>query len=178
MKGKEISEQTWDQVRSSYIEGHATLKELALKYGVGKSTLMNRASTEKWTTLKKAGVTESENNKTDDTDDSDDVEVLRPRIKPKLRVITPGSYFERTEEILDDAISILSEALPEARVRSAEATALALCKLLELRQKLSPPSALDLAEKAIELGISPTEFMRELKEGWRLTQSYESGKTS
>ncbi|MUH00817.1 hypothetical protein F7734_54535 [Scytonema sp. UIC 10036] len=171
MKGKEISPEVWIEIRSAYIEGQATLAELALRYGVGKSTLMNRASAEKWTTLKKAGVTESESSKTDDTDDSYDVEILQPKIKPKLRVITPGSYFQQTEEILDDAILSLHETLPQARVKSLEAAAIALARLLELRQKMTPPTAVDLAERAIELGIDPHMFMRELKEKWALRQA-------
>lgn len=44
----------------------------------------------------------------------------------------------------------------------------ALVKLLEYRRKIQPPSAAELAEQVIALGISPTEFARELREQWHL----------
>lgn len=42
----------------------------------------------------------------------------------------------------------------------------ALVKLLEYRRKIQPPTAAELAEQAIALGMSPAEFARELRQAW------------
>lgn len=46
----------------------------------------------------------------------------------------------------------------------------ALVRLLEYRRKIQPPTAADLAEQVIALGISPSEFVAELKQRWQLQQ--------
>lgn len=46
----------------------------------------------------------------------------------------------------------------------------ALVRLLEYRRKISPPTAAALADQVIELGISPSEFVGELKQKWQLQQ--------
>lgn len=146
MKGKEIPPQVWTEIKNQYIGGQATLAELALKHRVGKSTLMNKAATENWSALRKTGITVKEN-------------VLQdPQIK--FGEIPDSSV------IVDEAILILRESLPEARSRSKEAIALALCKLIELRVKMNPPTVLDLVERAIDLGFGPDEFLSELKRRW------------
>lgn len=173
MKGKEISPEVWTEIRSAYVRGQATLAELALRYGIGKSTLMNKSCQEGWTALKKAGAPSESTD--DDTDKTDNIDA--PQIK-RSKVTTSASYFQETEEVINNAILILNQSLPEARVRSAEATVLALCKLLELRQKLAPPTAADLAERVLELGISPYEFVKELREKWNLAQESQKNQTT
>lgn len=52
--------------------------------------------------------------------------------------------------------------------REVAALAGALCKLIELKLKLEPPTAAALAERVITLGFTPHEFAAALKEQWRL----------
>lgn len=51
--------------------------------------------------------------------------------------------------------------------RDMAGLASALCKLIELRLKLAPPTAEALAERAIALGYSPQEFAAELRRQWQ-----------
>jgi len=52
--------------------------------------------------------------------------------------------------------------------RSLGGLAGGLVRLLEYRRKISPPTAALLAEMVLALGISPTEFVRELRDKWQL----------
>jgi hypothetical protein len=49
---------------------------------------------------------------------------------------------------------------------SQEACALALVKLLECRRQLCFKSAVELAERSIELNISPEDFLAVFQESW------------
>lgn len=47
-------------------------------------------------------------------------------------------------------------------------TASALVRLLEYRRRINPPTVLELAELAIELNVKPEDFVKALREKWRL----------
>lgn len=70
-------------------------------------------------------------------------------------------------QIVNDAIGdvayVLSGDIPHGAIGSC---ATALCRLIELRLKLKPRTAADLAELAIGLGMSPGDFARELRIAW------------
>lgn len=51
--------------------------------------------------------------------------------------------------------------------RGIGGTAGAFVRLLEYRRKIAPPTAAALAEQAIALGLSPSEFVTELKRQWQ-----------
>ncbi|HEY9646971.1 MAG TPA: hypothetical protein V6C88_11405 [Chroococcidiopsis sp.] len=78
--------------------------------------------------------------------------------------------------IVDDAIISLSDMLTGMNNRGEDVpvdtrgvggVAGALVRLFEYRRKINPPTAADLAEMAIALGVSPTEFVAELKAKWQ-----------
>lgn len=70
-------------------------------------------------------------------------------------------------EMVDDAIAVLSGALHgDVDPRAIGGIANSLRGLLEYRRKLCPPTAGELVEQAIALGLSPAEFARELREAW------------
>ena len=71
--------------------------------------------------------------------------------------------------IVEGAIEDLADAMNIAKsedLRALGGLAGALVRLLEYRRRLVPPTAAELAEQAIALGIPPHEFIRELKEKW------------
>lgn len=49
----------WDKMRTEYIKGGVTYRQLAKKYGVSKNTIGNRAKQEGWTKLRDDAVDES-----------------------------------------------------------------------------------------------------------------------
>lgn len=69
---------------------------------------------------------------------------------------------------LDLLLSGMSSTGEERSIdtRGIGTTAGALVKLLEYRRKIQPPTAAELAEQAIALGMSPAEFARELRQAW------------
>jgi len=70
-------------------------------------------------------------------------------------------------EMIDDAIAVLSGALHgDVDSRAIGGIANSLRGLLEYRRKICPPTAGELVEQAIALGLSPAEFARELREAW------------
>jgi hypothetical protein len=70
-------------------------------------------------------------------------------------------------ELVDDAIAILSGSMHgDVDPRAIGGIANSLRGLIEFRRKLCPPTAAELVEQAIALGISPAEFARELREAW------------
>lgn len=72
-------------------------------------------------------------------------------------------------EVIDGAISDLSAALASTEdVRSLGGLAGGLVRLLEYRRKVSPPTAAEMAEQLLALGISPSEFVKELRAKWQL----------
>lgn len=96
-------------------------------------------------------------------------------------------YRERKQidevEIIEEAIDSLSFLLTgmsagpdeddNGRIRPIDTRGIgsvagALVKLLEYRRKINPPTVAALAEMAIELGMTPAEFMEALRDAWRL----------
>ncbi|MEO1399695.1 MAG: hypothetical protein AAFV72_00390 [Cyanobacteria bacterium J06635_1] len=76
-------------------------------------------------------------------------------------------------QIVDLAIADLSSAMQtQAQFNLPQgmgACAGGLVRLLEFRRKLQPPTAAELAEQVIALGISPQEFTAELSRQWAKT---------
>jgi hypothetical protein len=146
----------WDEIKKAYLEEAETYASLALRFGVGKSTIEARASAEGWAALKKgkdSGVSRSAFQGTPQ----------KPQIR--ARSLTVQSIDEI--EIIQDAITKLSGDLHVAEPKSAEGVAGAIAKLVELHNRLVPKTASDLADMAIELGIAPADFIRALNSKWQ-----------
>lgn len=145
----------WEPIKKAYLEEAETYASLALRFGIGKSTIEARASSEGWAALKESkfsGVS---------------------RVAPQNTRIHPrGEWVNRNldeVEILETAILSLSGyfSVGLEDTRGIGAIATGLCKLIELRNKLLPKTAADLADMALALDISPEEFIRQLSEKWR-----------
>lgn len=90
-----------------------------------------------------------------------------PAIRPHRR----GGEALNELEIIETAIFDVAAAMTTASsedVRSLGGLASGLVRLMEYRRKVQPPTAAALAEQVIEMGISPADFTRELREKWQL----------
>ncbi len=149
-------------VKQAYLESGESIAAIAAQFGISERTIyrwMEADPEGDWVALRKA----------------------RGIVKPKLQVISnatphtllpPPARPRRSGdinelEIVDLAISDLSTKIAgDIDARSLGGCAGALCRLIELRRKLVPPTAAALAEQVIALGISPSEFVAELKKRW------------
>ena len=98
--------------------------------------------------------------------------ISRPKpIYPTDETLTPRytSSTGKTDDIqvVIAAIADLHATLPVAENKSKGGIAGAIARLVELKRKLQPETAADLAARAIELEITPDEFMQALKEAWQ-----------
>jgi hypothetical protein len=141
----------WDEIKKAYLEGAESYASLAMRFGVGKSTIEARASAEGWAALKKQGKAP--------------VPPQKPQIRPR---VTQGNTLDEVEIIEGAIISLSGYLLGGAEdTRGIGSIAGGLCKLIELRNKLVPKNATDLADMAIELGITPKDFIRALSDKWQ-----------
>lgn len=146
----------WEPIRKAYLEEGETYASLALRFGVGKSTIEEKASKEGWSALKKS----RGNSQTPEP---------QKTIKPApVRRPSPQPQDFDEIEILTTAIASLSAILSGGieDTRGIGGIATGLCRLIELRNKLQPKSAADLADMAISLGIKPQDFIRALSDKW------------
>ncbi len=71
-------------------------------------------------------------------------------------------------EMVDDAIAVLSGALHgEVPPGMLGSIANSLKNLLEYRRKICPITAAEIAEMTIEAGITPDDFIREIRLAWK-----------
>ena len=145
----------WEPIKQHYLANDESLAAVALRFGVSKRAIEDQSSTFGWEALKTAGtVAEVE------TEERSPEPVRRPTKRRSGRI-------DEVDEI-DHAITQLSGWIGGgAEPKSLEGCASALAKLIELRRKLVPATAAELAEQVLALGISPTEFVHELKERWQ-----------
>lgn len=73
-------------------------------------------------------------------------------------------------ELVETAIIDISVKLNTSEggdTRGIGSMAGAMVRLLEYRRKIKPPTAAELAEQALDLGITPAEFAKQLREAWQ-----------
>ena len=158
----------WQKVRAFYVGLKSLVKSKAIaatadKFGLTVQGVRKRLNAECW------------------EDDRTNPDVLamrsekaaRPKLEQKLerKVRARGveGPVDRLQLVSDaiEGIGIALAAMSYEELRSAAGGANALCKLIELEQKLAPATATELAQSAIAAGISPEEFNRALAEEWR-----------
>lgn len=152
-----IDPKTWNKAKDAYVAGTESLAAIALKFGISKRAVEKRASDEGWAALRQA----------------------QQGVQPKTTVrATPAPLPPRPRhqpqgldevEIIDTAIASLSAILSGGMedTRGIGGIATGLCRLIELRNKLVPKTAADLADMAISLDISPADFIRALNDQWQ-----------
>lgn len=138
----------WEPIKRAYLVSGKSLEAIAAEFGVSVRSIETRSSEEGWAS-------------------SRDQVAPKPVNKPRP---TSRDRAEVDEvEVLEAAIADLSAGIADGDtpIKSKEAAATALVRLLEYREKLMPKSATDLAARAIELGISPEAFLEELRQAWQ-----------
>jgi hypothetical protein len=97
-----------------------------------------------------------------------------PRNPPSIRQSTADSIDEI--QVVEGAIASLYTMITGINDRGDDipvdtrgigGIAGALVRFLEYRRKIKPPTAAELAEQVIAMGISPAEFVSELKQQWQ-----------
>lgn len=149
-----------ENVRQSYVGSNKSLAAVAAEFGVSTRTVELWAAAGKWDAIRRG---------------QNIVQFSPSERKP--RAISRSSYDINEPEIIDGLICGLNGLLlammgkPEDNriidIRTIGTTATAMVKLLEHRRKIHPPSILDLAGMAIDLGYTPQSFMQALNELWQ-----------
>jgi hypothetical protein len=144
----------WEPIKQHYLSSDESLASVALRFGVSKRAIEDKSAEGGWEALKTAGHVGAE------------VEERPEPVARPSRSRRTGRIDEVDE--IDHAITQLSGWISGgAEPKSLEGCASALAKLIELRRKLVPATAAELAEQVLALGISPAEFVHELKEKWQ-----------
>lgn len=144
----------WEPIKQYYLSNDESLAAVAIRFGVSKRAIEDKSAEGGWEALKTAGEVGGE------------VEEESP-IPYRRRSFDRKAKIDEVDEV-DHAITQLSGWIGGgAEPKSLEGCASALAKLIELRRKLVPLTAAELAEQVLALGISPAEFVSELKEKWQ-----------
>jgi CRP-like cAMP-binding protein len=157
-----IDSKTWDEAKNDYVNGTESLAAIAMRFGISKRAVEKRASDEGWAALRQA-----QSGQPSKTIRTHTPAPLPPLLSETLRERQSRQPQEKDEvEIINDAIASLSGILSGKveDTRGIGGIATGLCRLIELRNKLVPKTAADLADMAIALGISPAEFIRALND--------------
>ena len=147
-----------DQAKALFLNGE-TIQAIADRFNISRRTVERWADGGNWREEKEQ--------------QSNVVPLAKPKQQPKLTTHPPVRAPLRRSDSIDDleviegAIAELSASLPDSPVMSKGSIANALRGLIEYKRKLQPPTAADLAQQVIDLGISPAEFVAELKERWQ-----------
>lgn len=163
------SEEFKEEVKIAYINGSDSLAIVAGRFGIGERTIEMWSKDGGWEALKRANnvvpIGEAK---------SKQAKPINSQPAP-VRVRTRRAEIDELD-IVEGAIESLSGLLTGMTLggedrpidtRGVGGVAGALVKLLEYRRaRLKPATAAEVAEMAIGLGISPQEFIAELKVKW------------
>jgi hypothetical protein len=177
---KPYDEKFIESVKQEYLTTAKSLAALASQFGVGKRTIEGWCSDGHWADQRKAQKVVSIDEAKSKAQTPKPKPVNAPAPPPTREPIRARSLKRRGEidefQIVEDAIDSLSGLLTGMTAGGEEGkpidtrgiggTAGALVKLLEYRRKIAPPTARDMAEQVLALGIDPKEFARELRERW------------
>lgn len=146
-----------------------TLEEVAYQFGVSERAIKGKASAGKWAERRRGQnvipIADKEPRAAKRRSLDSDALPRIPRPKRRTEEISELEIIENAIVNLDSLFNAICEI---GDLRGVGGAAGALCKLVELRMKLKPKTAAELAEMAIELGITPTEFAFQLREKWQL----------
>lgn len=151
--------------KAKFITGE-TIAAIADAIGVSRRTIERWADEGDWRSLRSAA-----------TEQPPNVVTLKPKSPesraastqfthpPIARRISQGDLDDI--EIIENAIATLSGALAgEVPPQSLGAIAGGIVKLIELRLKLQPKTAANVAQMVLDLKLNRQEFMSELRAAW------------
>ncbi len=142
----------WEPIKRAYLASGESYATIASRFNVSERAVEKRASDEGWARSREEIHAE-----------------IKPKPANKPRPTVKGSGAIDEISVVENAIADLSTGIADADtpIKSKEAAAAALVRLLEYREKLLPTTAADLAGRAIELGITPEQFIEELRQAWQ-----------
>lgn len=148
---KALDRKLIDAIKKAYLgrKSRPTLKELATEFSVGLSTLKIISSEEKWAELRKTA-----------------------QVAQELGAVQGAKSATRQRSKLDDLVLLnegiadLSAEIAAVEAKSKEGCATAMANLIKVKRELFPPTAEDLAEMAVSLGITPSDFLTALQRRW------------
>lgn len=143
-KDKEIA-------KAKYIVG-TPIQQIADYFKVDPRTIQRWAKEGKWSELR-------QNNQP-----SNVVSFVQ---KPKVDIGRAIAQLTDNLELINATLMELHAALPEAVDGAKGGIASAIARLIELKRKIKPESIAELADRAIELGFGPDDFLAELKNAWQ-----------
>jgi len=150
-----------DKAKKLHIDKGWTYEAIADHFGVSSRTVHRWAKSGRWADereVKSANVVSVEFGSREGVD------------TPPATSARSGRRLRQDERsIVEGAIEDLADAMGVAKsedLRALGGLAGALVRLLEYRRRLVPPTAAELAEQAIALGIPPHEFIHVLKDKW------------
>jgi transposase-like protein len=169
------------QVEQAYLNSNDSLAAIAAHFSIGQRTVEGWASDGGWDALRKTQKVVPIGEARAKTQNAKPQSVNRPSPTPEdyppIRSRRRAGQIDELE-VVESAIVNLDLLLggmcgmsSDDRVidtRGIGGVAGALCKLIELRLKLKPRTAAEVAEMAIALGVRPNEFMQALAEAWKL----------
>lgn len=137
----------WEPIKRAYLVSGKSLEAIAQEFGVSVRSIETKSADQDWAKSREQAAP-------------------KPANKPRPTAKNVGAIDEIS--VLETAIADLSAGIAdgETPIKSKESAATALVRLLEYREKLMPKSAATLAERAIELGITPELFLEELRQAW------------
>lgn len=148
---KALDRKLIDAIKKAYLgrKSRPTLKELATEFSVGLSTLKIISAEEKWAELRKTA-----------------------QVAQELGAVQGAKSATRQRSKLDDLVLLnegiadLSAEIAAIEAKSKEGCATAMANLIKVKRELFPPTAEDLAEMAVNLGITPSDFLTALQRRW------------
>lgn len=152
----------WDKIKQDYLSSDATMAELALKHGVSKRAIEQRAADDGWKAMKK-GL------------EGQDYQKLKEEAKFKRRLKVKRAAEDGIDEVeivtttiisLHQLVADMTSGDGPVDTRGIGGVAGALVKMLEYRRRINPPGLEDLVEQVIAMGYSPEDFVHELAAMW------------
>lgn len=163
---KPIDPKLWEEARSAYASSTDSYAAIALRFGISKRAVEKKGAEEGWEALRSAAkIAASPQSKSNPPFKGEP----RKAIAHQHSAARGGTKIDELQ-ILEDAIERLSLEIQITPIKSAEAGATAIARLLEVRRGFLPPTtAEEIADLCHQLDISPKDFIRALNEKWQGT---------
>lgn len=142
----------WEEIRKYWQQNGASAQALVDRFGVGLRSVEARMP--EWRSHEKPPKVIA----------IGDRKPKEPSTHPPIRPRIPKGDLDELE-IIDNAIVMLSTALSgEVPAQSLGSIAGGIVKLFDRRDKVQPKTAIDVAQMALSLGLSPIELARAMRE--------------
>jgi hypothetical protein len=146
----------WEEIRKYWQTTGASSQAIADHFGVSKRAVDDRLP--QWRSTEKSPKVVTLQARS---------ESRQPTTHPPIRRRIPKGQIDKLE-ILEDAIAQLSATLSgDVDPRSMGSIAGGLIKLMEYHDKKQPLTAAEVVDLAIEVGVTPQQFVDELKAAWQ-----------